>query len=142
MAEAILLLTLFNTKRRKSYLTSRISDLQTYKSLATYAQGDVRSIYAQEKNEVVSFYKSLYKEDEEYNGKYTDYTEIPEYQEEIERLSAKMQEELEALDAEATQRNQEITVASAELEELNAYEESWKSMLNSNIQNDFNYAQG
>ena len=41
-----------------------------------------------------------------------------------------------------TQLDAQITTASAELEEINAYTESMKSMLSSNIQEDFNYGLG
>ena len=47
---------------------------------------------------------------------------------------------MDELTAWETQVDAQITTDSAELEEVNAYMESLKSMLSSNIQEDFNYS--
>ena len=49
------------------------------------------------------------------------------------------QENLDDLTAWETAIDAHITTNSAELEEINAYIESYKSMLSTNIQEDFNY---
>ena len=73
-------------------------------------------------------------------GEYTDYTEIPEFEEEIDKITAKYQEQFDELTAWETMIDAQITTASAELEEVNAYMESLQSMLSSNIQEDFDYS--
>ena len=137
MSSAVLLLTLQSHKLRENSLSLRIGELQSQKLLATYSQGDVRAIKAQEEQEVRDLYKSLYNDDEEYSGKYSDYTEIPDFQEEMDRIAAKYQDELDALNAWETQLEAEITTSSAQLEELKAYDESYKGWLTNNINNEY-----
>ena len=139
MAIANLHETLLCYTLRKSQINLEISELQTQKTLAAYKQADCRSIKAQDEEEVRRFFKALYEEDEEYNGKYKDYTEIPDFEAEIDKITAQYQDQMDELNAWETQLDAQITTDSAELEEINAYMESLKSMLSSNIQEDFNY---
>ena len=139
MAIAKLHETLLSYTLRKNQLNLEISEYQAQKMLAHYSIGDTRTIKSQEEQEVRDFYKALYAEDSDYNGKYKDYTEIPDFEAEMDKIAAKYQDELDQLSAWETQIDAQITTASAELEEVNAYTESLKSMLSSNIQDDFNY---
>ena len=139
MAIANLHETLLSYAWRKSQLNLEISQLQAQKSLAVYSQGDVSSIKAQDEHEIREFYKALYEGDEEYKGKYKDYTQIPDFEAEMDKIAAKYQDELDQLTAWETQIDAQITTDSTELEEVNAYMESMKSMLSSNIQEDFKY---
>ena len=139
MAIANLHETLLSYTLRKNQLNLEISEYQAQKMLAAYSIGDTRTIKSQEEQEVRDFYKALYEEDSDYNGKYKDYTEIPDFEAEMDKIAAKYQDELDQLSAWETQLDAQITTASAELEEVNAYMESLKSMLSSNIQDDFNY---
>ncbi len=139
MAIANLHETLLCYTLRKSQINLEISELQTQKTLAAYKQADTRSIKAQDEEEVRRFFKALYEEDEEYKGKYKDYTEIPDFEAEIDKITAKYQDQMDELNSWETQLDAQITTDSAELEEINAYMESLKSMLSSNIQEDFKY---
>lgn len=142
MAGAVLLETILSNKLRQSRLTYEIGVLQSQKMLATFAQGDTRAIMAQEKDEVRRYFKALYEGDEEYKGKYSDYTEIPDFEEEMDKIAAKYQDQLdEQANWETQYIDNQITVKSAELEEIKAYNESFKSMLSTNIQNDYNFGQ-
>lgn len=142
MAGAVLLETILSNKLRQNQLTYEIGVLQSQKMLATFAQGDTRAIMAQEKDEVRRYFKALYAGDEEYKGKYSDYTEIPDFEEEMDKIAAKYQDQLDDLANWETQNiDNQITVKSAELEEIKAYNESFKSMLSTNIQNDYNFGQ-
>ena len=142
MAIANLHETLLSYTLRKNQLNLEISEYQTQKTLAAYKQADTRSIKAQDEQEIRDFYKALYEGDEEYNGKYKDYTEIPDFEAEIDKIAALYQDQMDELSTWETQLDAQITTASAELEEINAYTESMKSMLSSNIQEDFNYGLG
>ena len=142
MAIANLHETLLTYTLRKNQLNVEISELQTRKTLAAYSQGDAHSIKAQDEQEIRDFYKALYEGDEEYKGKYKDYTEIPDFEAEMDKIAAIYQDQMEELSAWETQLDAQITTNSAELEEINAYMESIKSMLSSNIQEDFNYGLG
>ena len=64
---------------------------------------------------------------------------IADFEAELDKLTAKYQDEFDQLTAWETNIDTQITTDSAELEEVNAYMESLKSMLSSNIQEDFNY---
>ena len=85
------------------------------------------------------YFKVLYEGDEELQEEYLDYTEIPDFEDEIDKLTAQYQDQFNELTAWETAIDSQITTDSAELEEVNAYMESMKSMLSSNIQEDFNY---
>ena len=139
MAIANLHETLLSYTLRKNQLNFEISQLQTQKNLALYSQADAMSIEAQDEKELREFYKALYESDSDYQGKYADYTQIPDFEAELDKIAATYQEQLEQLNAWETQLDAQITTNSAELEEINAYMESTKSMLSSNIQEDFNY---
>lgn len=139
MAVANLHETLLTYTLRKNQLAVEISNLQSQKTLAVYKQGDARAIKAQDEEEVRRYFRSLYDENDEYNGKYKDYTQIPDFEAEMDKIAAKYNDELEELTAWETALDSQITTDSAELEEINAYMESMKSMLSSNIQEDYNY---
>lgn len=123
---------------RRNWLNLEISNLQTQKSLAVYSQGDLQSLFASEKNAVRDYFKDLFETDETY-CEYLDYTEIPDYVEEIDKITARYEEEMERLTAWETAIDTQITTDSTELEEIKAYVESYKSMLTTNIQDDFNF---
>ncbi len=139
MAVANLHETLLNYKLRRNQLNLEITSLQSQKTLASYSQGDVQSLQNAETRSIREYYKEMFDGDASLQELYTDYTEIPDFEEEMDRLTAKFQEEFDQLTAWETAIDAQITTASAELEEVNAYMESIKSMLSSNIQEDFNY---
>jgi len=139
MAIANLHETLLTYTMRKNALAVEISELQSQKTLAAYQQADSNSIKAQDEEEIRQFYRALYDENEDYQGKYKNYTEIPDFEEEMDKIAAKYNDQLAELTAWETALDAQITTDSAELEEVNAYMESIKSMLSSNIQEDFNY---
>lgn len=139
MAIANLHETLLSYKLRRNQLNNELTELQSQKSLAVYAQGDSQSLQSSEKHQIRDYFKNLYDNDPELQEKYKDYTEIPDFEDEIDKMTAKYEEELEELTAWETEISAQITTDSAELEEVNAYLESLQSMLSSNIQEDFNY---
>lgn len=141
MAIANLHETLLAYTMRKNQLSLDIMGYQATKALAVAQTADTNSLLSAGKAEIRDYFKNLYRTDEEeYRAQgYKNYTEIPDFEEQIDMLTAQMQEELEELAAWEQQIDQQITVASAELEEIKAYEESMKTMLSSNIQEDFNF---
>ena len=144
MAIANLHETLLSYKLRRNELNLQITEFQSQKSLATYSQADAQSLKNAETRSVRDYFKNLYEEDQKAGGAheyddYLDYTEIPDFEEEIDKLTANYQDQLDQLTAWETAIDAQMTTASAELEEVNAYMESISSMLSSNIQEDFNY---
>ena len=124
---------------RRNQLNLELTELQSRKSLAIYEQADLQSLLSSEKHSVRDYFKTLYEGDAELQEKYLDYTKIPDFEEAIDRITAEFQDKLDELTAWETAIDAEITTNSAELEEINAYLDSYKSMLSSNIQEDFNF---
>ena len=122
MAIANLHETLLSYKLRRNQLNLEITQWQSQKTLGTYSQADAQSLKSAETNALRRHY-----------------TEMPDFEAEIDKLTAKYQDQFDELTAWETAIDAQITTASAELEEVNAYMESIKSMLSSNIQEDFNY---
>ncbi len=139
MAIANLHETLLSYTLRKNQLNLEISQLQSQKQLALYSQADFSHIQAQDEQELRDFYKALYEGDADYQGKYKDYTQIPEFEAELNKIAAKYQDEMDQIAVWENQLDAQITTNSAEMEEVNAYMESIKSMLSSNIQEDFKF---
>ena len=139
MAIANLHETLLTYTLRKNALAAEIMEYQSQKTLALANQGDLQSLKFSRENEIKNYYKSLYNDDEELQENYIDYTEIPEFEEEMDKIAAEFQNQINELTAWETALDNQITTASAEQEEINAYIESLQTMLSSNIQEDFNY---
>lgn len=131
--------TILAYKLRRNQLNLDISAWQDQKSLALTSQADIQSLQNAEKSELRNFFKKLYNEDETLKAEYTDYTEIPDFEEEIDKLTAKYQTELEELARWEAVLESQITTADAEGKEIDAYLESYKEMLSSNISEDFNF---
>lgn len=142
MAEANLMLMIQQSIERRNQLQLDISNFQDQKNLAVYAQADANSILSSEKAAIRDKFKNLYNNSPELQEKYTDYTKITEFEEEIDKITAQIQDELERLTAWETSIDAQITTASAELEEIKAYLESYKGMMSSNIQEDYNFGIG
>ena len=98
MAIANLHETLLSYKMRQNELNLQISEWQTQKTLATYSQADLQSLLSSEKHEVRDYFKGLYENDEKLQEQYLDYTEIPDFEEEIDKITAKFQEQLDELE--------------------------------------------
>ena len=139
MAIANLHETLLSYALRRNALNLEITQLQSQKTLAAYSQSDAMSLKSASEREKKAYFKNLYENDPELQAKYTDYTEIPDFEDEIDKIVAEYNDKLNELTAWETAIDSQITTDSAELEEVNAYIESMKSMLSSNIQGDFNY---
>ena len=127
---------------RRAQLQLDISLLQNQKSAAMFEQGEVQSLMASEKSAIRDKFKKLFEETPEYQDRYLDYTEIPEFEAELDKVLAKYNEQLEELAAWETLLSNQITVKDTELQELNAYIDSYKEMLKSNIKDDFDFGLG
>jgi chromosome segregation ATPase len=84
-------------------------------------------------------YKEIYKNSPELQEQYKDYTEIPDFEEEIDRITAEFQDKLDELTSWEQAIDAQITTKSAEFEEQKAYTESFKGMLSTNISEDFKF---
>lgn len=139
MAIANLHETIQSYKLRRNFLNLELTQLSAQKSLATYSQADAQSLLSSGKHSVRDYFKNLYENDPELQELYKDYTQIPDFEDEIDKLTAQFQDQLDELTAWETAIDAQITTNDTELQEVNAYLESMKTMLTTNIQEDFNF---
>lgn len=144
MAIANLHETLMSYKLRRNALNLEITQLQSQKSLATYSQADAQSLKNAQDRANRAYFKSIYEADQAEGGAhkyddYKDYTEIPDFEDEVNKITAAFQDQLDELTAWETQIDAQLTTNSGELEEVNGFLDSLKSMLSSNIQEDFKF---
>ena len=142
MSIANLYETILASKMRSTQLQLEITELQSQKNLAVYAQTDAQSMLNNETRGIRDYFKEIYENDPTLQEKYVDYTEIPDYEEEVNRVTALYQDQLEELVAWETALDAQITTNSTELEEIKAFLESYESMLTTNIGDDFDYGLG
>lgn len=143
MAEATLNETLLSYIHRKNQINTQIIQYQNSKTLATQETTDIAewktSKYQALRTECKNIFSTQYK-DSSYT--YVDYTQIPEYTEEVEYIDCYYEAQMQEMTAWENQLENQITTLSVELQEVNAFLDSFKTMLSDNIKNDFNYAEG
>lgn len=127
--------------RRRNSINLDLTNYSTQKTLATAETSDLASWKASRRVAITTEYKRIfsseYKDKDNYT--YVDYSEIPEYQDEISYVEAYYEAKMEDLTAWETQLDNQITTINTELSEINSYIESFKQMLSNNIKNDYNY---
>lgn len=143
MSEAILNETLLSYVHRRNQINTMITRYQNTKTLATAQTRDLAdwktAKYTALRTECKNIFSVSYKDS---TFGYADYTEIPEYTEEVEYIDCYYEAEMADNTAWETQLENEITTLSTELQEINAFMDSYKTMLSDNIKNDYNYAEG
>lgn len=139
MAFSTLQVSLLSYKSDKARREAENTRLSLEKSLAVADQADVRDIKAQKEAEAKQEYRAFFEGDEELQEKYKDYTEIPDFEDAMDKIAAEAQSQIDELTFWETQKDAQIATNSAVIEEDNAWIESLKSMITSNIQNDFNF---
>ncbi|GEM_PF-1594444 len=143
MAEATLNETLLSYVHRKNLISTQLVQYQNSKTLAGYETSDLaawkNSKYSALRAECKNIFTTKYMDD---SYTYVDYTEIPEYTEEVQYVDCYYEAQEEEVSAWESQLDNQITTLSTELQEINSYVDSFKSMLSDNIKDDFNYAEG
>lgn len=141
MAEAVLNETLLSYVHRRNQINTMITQYQNSKTLASYETSDLAdwktAKYQALRAECKNIFSNTYQ-----GSSYHDYTEIPEYTEEVEYIDCYYEAEIADMTAWETQLDNQITTLSVELTEINSFMDSYKSMLSSNIKNDYNYSEG
>lgn len=143
MSEAILNETLLSYVHRRNQINTQITQFQNSKTVAAAETADLAewktSKYQNLRIKYKSIFSTTYKDT---TFGFADYTELPEYQEEIEYIDCFYEAEVEDMTAWETQIENQITTLSVELQEINSYMDSYKTMLSENIKNDYNYSEG
>lgn len=131
--------TLSRYRLQANALNYEINYLQRQEGDAIAAQGDEMSLKLACERDAKSHFKALYEDDIDLQEKYKDYTEIPDFEYEIDVIAAEYTEKLNNLSSWESNLEARITTDNAELEENKALQESIKSMLTNNISQDFKY---
>jgi len=125
-------LELTNYSNQKTLSTARQSDFAGWKNARNQA---LRTEYKAIQNNAVKVDTGFI-----YAGNtYVDYTEIPEYKDEVSYVDTYYEARIEDLTAWETQLDNQITTMNVELNEVNAYIDSFKQTLSSNIKVDYAY---
>lgn len=124
---------------RRNQLTQEIAEFQSQKMLLAYSQGDIQGLMLSEETEIRNEYKELFDCNPDEYENYIDYTDIPDFEEAIDRITAKYNSQLEELSVWETSIDNQMTTCSTEMKELEAYQKSYESMLKNNISTDFQY---
>lgn len=119
-------------------------DLTNYSSQKTLATSETSSLagwkntrYQALRSEYKNIFSTSYKDNDQYT--YVDFTELPEYQDEVSYVDSYYEAKVEDLTVWETQLDNQITTINTELSEINSYIDSFKQMLSSNIKVDYNY---
>ena len=140
MAIANLNETIMAYKLRRNRLQLEITNMQSQKRLAVNEQLDFTQLTQARKAEAKNEWKAEYEANKE--GIYADlvsYTEIDEYEDAVEKIEADFEIFNAELTAWETDLDTRIATADTELKEVEAYLESYESMLSKNISNVFDY---
>ena len=136
---------------RRNIINRQLSEYSSQKTLAVYEQTDLTTWRNSQKMKIRKEWQNVYSNNITYtensvkycnynNGTYYTYDELEEYQEAIELVESKFQNELAELTSWETQLDNQITTENTELSEIKAYLESFKQMLSNNVKNDYQYA--
>ena len=140
MAIANLNETIMAYKLRRNNLQLQITDLQSQKRLATNEQLDFMQLTQAQKTEQKNKWKAEFEAGKDtIYADITDYTEIDEQEDAVDKIEADYEIYNAELTAWETDLDNQITTADTELTEVEAYIESYGEMLSNNISNDFNY---
>lgn len=131
----------------QSYIMRRNSinlDLTNYSSQKTLASSETVGLATWKnarRQAITSEYKNIFSTSYKDNPAYTyvDYTELQDYQDEIDYVESFYMAKEEDLTAWETQLDNQITTINTELNEINSYIDSFKQMVSSNIKVDYNY---
>lgn len=126
---------------RRNSINLDLTNYSSQKTLATAQTSDLAGWKNARYNAVRTEYKNIFSVSYKDNDKYTyvDYSELPEYQDEISYVDSYYEAKIEDLTAWETQLDNQITTINTELSEINSYIDSFKQMLSSNIKVDYNY---
>lgn len=143
MAEATLNETLLSYVLRRNQINLQILQFQNTKTTVSAETADLaewkNAKYSSLRTECKNIFSLSYKDS---TYKYVDYTQIPEYTEEITYIDCYYNAQTDDLTSWEGSIDNQLTTLSTELQEINSFMDSFKSMLSENIKNDFEYAEG
>lgn len=125
--------------REENYLNVGIMKTNNLKTLALYDAADLNSELAAGKSHLRRVYKAEFERHPELYTDCDSYTDIDAYEEEIDILTTRINQELEEINQYEEFLNRQNMVNSTELEEIKVQEDSLKQTLQSNISRDFAY---
>ena len=123
---------------QRNRINLELTNYSTQKTLSTAQTSDLAAWKNARYTAIKTEYKNIFSKPG-YKDKYDDYTEMPEYQDEISYVDSYYEAKIEDLTAWETQLDNQITTMNTELSEITSYIDSFKQMLSSNIKVDYNY---
>lgn len=141
MAESSINETLLSYVYRKNQINVQLIQFQNSKNLALGETADLADWKTAKYQSLRSEYKKIFSLNYG-DTSYVDYTQLPEYKEEIEYVDCFYEsEQQDLMDWEGCLDGQMQTLTT-ELSEINSYVDSFKTILSENIKSEFNYAEG
>ena len=146
MAEANLNLCIQNYIIRRNEINNLLSDLSDQKMLISYQQmrnttkaNAMKSALRQQWDARWHEEFDMASDQDAFMEKYGDYSAMEGYKSALESLNAELAILEEELTAKENHIDNQVTTNSTELSEINAYMDSYKSMIKKNIGDDFKY---
>lgn len=135
-------------KLRRNYLNLEISELENRKQVGVWSQADAVFEKNSKIDKAKRYFQNVYNKEygigtkhevKESKRDYISYEEMPDFEKEIDRITAEYQDYIDELSAWEDDIDAQITTDDAERQEVTAYLDSWKQMLSTNIQSDFSF---
>ena len=122
---------------RSNQLTLDVMNLQSYKELSICEQADTSNLLNLNINEIGEDFKALWESNPELQEKYIDYTEIPEYTAEMNKIQAQFEMHLNELKLQEDNYDRQMTTKNAEHEEVKSIMQSLRNTLSASIKSEF-----
>ena len=130
-------------QERLSQISLDVAKASSAETDAIANQKEVQRLKGCEERELREAYRAEYEDNiEEYDGKYSDYTELPDFENELQSISAIFDDQLEVYAYWENVNHTEVITSTAEQQRLKLDEERLQQELSSDIQNDMNYGSG
>src|SRR5574344_1386518 len=123
---------------RRNSINVDLTNYSTQKTLATSETSELAGWKNSRYNNLRTEYKKIFEETYKGSSSFVDYTELQDYKDEIQYVDSYYDAKTEDLTNWETQLDAQITTMNTELSEINAYIDSFKQTLSSNIKTDFN----
>lgn len=124
---------------RRNNISVDLTNYSSQKTLATAETSELAGWKNSRNSNLRVEYKKIFEETYKGSSTFVDYTELQEYKDQVQYVDSYYDAKTEDLTNWETQLDAQITTVNTELSEINAYIDSFKQTLSSNIKTDFNY---
>ena len=139
MAIANLAETIRTSIYRKAALQQRELELRAQKRILTLEQNDEQMLLNAQKAEIDDYYEDQYEQNEDLQVEYSSFRELPDYEDEIKKITAKTDDNIERLVNQELVIDSQIASISAESIYWGNIGDSARSLIKEVISGDFSY---